>query len=326
MKPQNIKIDLKINPFTRLLPGQSIDDGIYNLSSTFDSKAREPLRGLTIAEEAILLPILIGTNNTGATYHKDVKDYWKGFSTPIETNGRTLEVGLIYNDSKEIYPFTSLDDLIQHQIKAIVEKGAYPINLEDYILFRFAVKHSQVANDYDDIRKSPNKIRFYLASIDKEIKDKVSKAEKEDKAFELYLEIKKDEQKLEDILILFNVSVKNLSQDEKSLKLKEITKIDIDKFITIVSDKNLQLKAFIYRAVSYGIIDKIPNTEIFNYVESRLGDTLNESVEFMKSTNPKNQLIYEQIYTTLQAKMQEDGIAKKYEINNFTTSSKVDKK
>lgn len=317
------KIIIKISPYIKLLPGEDISEKKLIIASTFDKETKGVLRGLTFNEEKIILPVVAGIDVLSQTWNKDVLDYWKNIAINIFEEERELEIGLTYLNEKEIPVSTNetLSQKVKRHIKLIESGECLPINYEDYIVWRFCLKHGKVANSIEDLKLSPNKIFYYLHSKLKEVKDKFAKIQLEEKAYELYINLKKDEQNINNMIVLFDEPYKDLQLAEKVIKLKDYMSNFVNKFILLAEDKNLQMKAFIQRAINLEILTRIPNTSIIDYGDVRLGDTIDEVVTYLKSENPKNQNLFEIIKGQVIAKLAQEGEVFKIAIGKKVTTT-----
>lgn len=295
------------------LPGD--DKTVHNFKIGSSLKGRAPLAGLSLEEEKIYLPDILGISSEDVSFRTYKRDYWNNISERVPhddegTNsrfpGRYVSIHLIFTDKAFCDAFTNADDfdkkgtvLINAQKAGVLD--VTPDSVADYILFRYCLVYSRVANNKKDIGKSA-KISFYLYSKNVEDAKKFEKFELSRRADKLFDVVREDEAKINAILRLFkldpddtflypDVRTKILALDEK---IKEKPKA----FITFANDKNLGLKALIQEAVSLGIVHNPSNTEVYYFGDSKevtLGKTLEDAVLFLKSNDPKNSQIKDSI-------------------------------
>lgn len=291
VKEQSKIVFVKRKKMSGLLPGQKEEDCILKIGSGFKHNA--PLAGLTFEEEARFLPIVTGVDSKSTNFKQACTSYWSNISKEIPYGeGLKLEIGLKYK-SKEDF---EKDKIKERTVEgAIINPIGEPINIIDYILWRYCLLYSRVANSIEDVGKSP-KIEFYLFSKDKEIEQKTATLNAKREANKLLYSrlgerdwvdctlrvlIAKDKATIVTIREL-----ETMSEKEKDLILSEYAESNPSQFLTIAEDKNLEMKAFVEVCVSRALLTRIPNTDSISLDGQTLGDTLEQTVTFL--CNPKN--------------------------------------
>lgn len=281
-----------------------IEGSLGKIGSAFSPRSQDVLRGLTPEEEERFLPRLIGTNTKSEHWDKATKEYWAGLSVSIpegngENDGLKLNISFKY-DSKEQEEYNKTCTY-----QSGLKQGT-PVNISDYILYRYCLVYNRVANTFEDINNSP-KIEFYLFSKEEEIslKSNVFKTVKE--ANQLFYRQMSDRQWVDWVLRIFIASDKNtkiyskdldtISEEEKDIILGKYVQDQPSKFMEIANDKSLEIKAFIELCVASNKLTRIPNTETIVMGETPIGSTIGEAVIFL--TNPKNA----NTYNTLKAQL-----------------------
>lgn len=284
------------------IPGQNPDDAKLKIGSSF--KGSSVNRGLTFKEEVRFLQEVLGINASSPNWEKSTKDYWCNISKPVPPKeGVKLEVGLKY---------ITEEDYLEDQNKKVNENGVIedckgtPINLSDYILWRYCLVYNEVANSIEFVGNSP-KINFYLFNKDKEIKDKKAIIDQKRSATKLLFSNLGDREWVEHVLrnliardSASKYTIRDLpeiSEDERDILLEEYVQEKTAEFLVLGNDKNLQLKSFIEIAIVLGKLSRIPNTATITLDGQVIGNTLEETVTFL--LNPKNN----DIYTTLKAQV-----------------------
>ena len=279
-----------------LLPGQDPDQANLKIGASF--KNQDTLRGLTPLEEARYLPNIIGVNPTDLGWSKAAKDYWQNISRPVPAgNGLELEVGFMW--FKE-------EDYIHDKISPETERKGTPINIADYVLYRYCLLYSRVANTIDDVGKSPN-ILFYIYSKETEVAAKKVALTFRRDADMLYYKNMGDRSWTDWVLRVLiagdkqaKIHIKDLTvitEDEKDILLKEYCDKNPTLFLQIGNDKRLELKAFIETCVVHGRLIRIPNTHTITFDNTPIGHSLDEAAGFL--LDAKNV----QVYNTLQAQI-----------------------
>jgi len=158
--------------------------------------------------------------------------------------------------------------------------------------------NEEIASSLEEL-KSKRKATYKYVMVDENQEASIAakEADLEEAAWSIYSELKHDRTRTIDILRIFNKRVSEESSDDmlRSL-LKTVMKDDTREFVTIVSDSNLDMKIFISKCVSAGLLQKrgssyrIPEGEI-------LGDTLFSAAVYLNK--PENQ----EILLSLQARL-----------------------
>lgn len=270
--------------------GDDPDTHIRKLGSIF--KGQKPLSGLSVEEEKKYLAGILGISPTSQEWDKAVRSYWANVSCEVPPgDGLKLQVGMAYNSEED----------------ADNEENGTPLVLEDYILYRFALVHSRVANKAEDAYKSP-KIEFYLYSEEKALNDSHSLLKKKQEAYAEYLKIATDESVISAILRLTKDSSDPdgkryfqpsfMSRKQKDIAIEKVVVENPTHFLTLVKDKSLSTKAFIEECISEGKLTRLPNTDTIMYGDNTtLGYNLGEAVAFL---NDKKNI---QILNTLTAQL-----------------------
>lgn len=292
-----------------LLPGQDPDEIREKIGSSL--KGNSPLRGLTKEEERRWLPSYVGSDEKSMDFEIKCTDYWNSISRDVPPSGPNglgglkLEVGLAYEDgydklgnvvtAREKYS----KDLIAPKDSngVIINPAGEPINLPDYILYRYCLVYNEIANEESLVGMSP-KIRFFIFTKDKDIADKKVALNKQKEAFTIYQQNIGDRNWVDHMLRLFlvrdqdsanpisNIMVKDLptiDPDEKDVILADYQIKDPESFIKFGKDKDLALKGFIEQCIASGILDRIPNTSTITFEGNTIGHTMEEAVVFLNT-------------------------------------------
>jgi hypothetical protein len=230
----------------KLLPG---DDAQYIAKIGGSLKNGVTNRGLDPEEERMYLPTLIGSDPNKADWSTATENYWKNISVDVPDNeeGLELEVGFKYKTEED----------------AATAKGGIPINIPNYVLWRYCLVYSKVANSIEDVDKSPN-IRFYLFDKAKEQKQKINLTAAKQKAYAKYLEIVGDIETITTILLVMEVGKGVImSKEDKLIALDSLVSSRPIDFLKVANDKNLQTKALIEKCLTRKFLTIIPNTDTY---------------------------------------------------------------
>lgn len=255
-------------------------------------------------ELKMLMPSMLGLSANSPTWDDKVNLYWNSLAKQVpETTGLELEVGFRYtldDNSREVYlkKLTSCKDdsaLAEYGEKQKEEdkwKFGTPINVEQYLLWRYCLVYGDVANDVADIDKSP-KIRFYIFDDTLRKKAEEERFKLETQANMKFYEILVDKDKINNILSVFGHNVLGFKNEvHKQSTLKKIVEAQPLKFLAVESDKQLQMKSFIERCIINNLLKRYANTTAVVDVDSldTIGTTLDAAIVYLNDAKHKDVL------------------------------------
>jgi len=254
---------------------------------------QSPLSGLSPFEEDEYLPAILGMTKNDDGWKKAVRNYWNNIRKIVPDGGLELETGFYYKTQQD----------------AQDGKEGYPMNISDYILWRYCLKYSKVANTIYDIDSSP-KIKFYLSDPATEENVEYAKVQKTLKANKYLAELilPDNANKLDDVLTLYGYNVAGMSMKSKIVTIHDLGADDskdpskIARFLNTYEDKLLRSRSWISRAVSYGILTRLPNTDTIQYRDHiTLGTTTEAAIAFLDN-DPQGQQYKLEIDSALMTK------------------------
>jgi hypothetical protein len=271
--PNSKKVTIK-----RLLPfnheaQQGLDDWFANANTAIGSyfKAGGSKRvetGLEDWEADELLPGMVNADSDDRDFREKIEKYYVDINTKIPAEGKTLEIGLKETNSKPI---------MYKDGEAKVKN--FPISLEDYLIYRHAIKHPYLAKDKLEGESNPLK-KFYLEDKTKESSELVKQESLKDEALAAYLGIAKDEKKVDLYLSVLGLKYKNIKKEERALTLKRKANENPQSFIDALNDTHAPTKFFINKLVSASIIRKEGARYLFE--GEQLGASLDDFVHYME--------------------------------------------
>lgn len=276
------------------LPGQNPDEAEVKVGASF--RGSSTLRGLTFEEEKKYLPDIIGVSSDSPEWAKETRNYWGNITKKCPPkDGVELQIGLRY-ESQEDYDYDQ--QLVSTKDGNLVNHKGIPINLADYIIWRYCLLYSRVANNESFIGLSP-KIEMYLYSKDKEVADKKKVLNSKRDAHNLYFKQIVDRDWVDFVLTVLVAQDKDperkvstiqqlqaMSEDEKDLLLDHYATSNPESFVVIGENKDLQTRAFIEQCIAAGKLTRIPNTDTITMDGTTIGNSIGEAVAFMN--NSKN--------------------------------------
>lgn len=282
----------------KTLNKSSFIDSIEKIGASF--KGQEVAKGLTPAEEARFLPQIIGVQFNEINWHKASKDYWLNISKVIPDGGLKLEIGLVYN-SQEDYDYDKKQTLKQNYdgVSVLINPKGNPINLSDYILWRYCLIYSKVANNLTLIGASKN-ISFYIYSKESEINAKKAQFKSKMEASKLlFSEISNRDWAnwLLRVLVTNDTDLNKkytigqiplFTSDEVDIALNEYCDKNPLTFIMYGTDKKLEIKAFIEECIVLGRLSRIANTQTIVFENQTIGNSLDQTVAFLSDAKNAN--------------------------------------
>jgi len=263
------KITIRQKEILNHLPKAVRAEAVSKLSSVYVN--RQPLKPFTPEEEKKYMQGILDVNPDHNDWPKYARNYWAEMSIPIGFTGVELEIGMDDNDM--------------------------PLQIMDYIKYRFALKHPHVAMTKDEMDADFNK-RFYIQDLTREDKSRNNEIQIKKDADKEFIKLSSSAKNMKRVLrLLSNVNPDRMTADQIENSLYEIKNSSPKKFFRIATDKNLELKAEIEEMVSAGVLRKIGNQIIF--IDEVLGDTTEDTVIYLKDKKNSGKL------TILRAKLKE---------------------
>jgi hypothetical protein len=249
------------------LPKEVRVSAITKLGSIY--VGRQPLKGVEGDEEKKFLNGVLDVSYDHVDWPKHIKRFWAEMSIKIPFEGVQLEVGL--------------DD------------NGQPYNVDQYLKYRFAVKHPHVALNKEDLTGTN---RFYIHDENKDILKKNADIQTRKDADKEFIKLSAEEKQMTRVLrLMSDLNPDTLTREQKENTLYSLKEASPKKFTRIAKDKNLALKAEIEELVSAGILRKIGNQII--YIDDVLGETLADTIVYLKDKKNSSTL------TVLRAKLKE---------------------
>ena len=228
-------------------------------------------------------PNLVGLSPNDPSFMLRVKQYLNNIRIPVDELGKTFDISFYYHHKKDYYKFKAKEEAIEEtyqkaprrgdvEIKAAIKakvnalnllesqkhKVGYPINVEDYLMYRHCLLYHSVAKDMSIIN-SDTSIRFYFKD-DKKEADKLRKYRLEvNKAKSNYVACIADSVLFEAVYIQYCVlnslpvlTYLNRPQLDKEIDLDKFSSNEPVKFNKIVYNKDIKLMAVIEKLIARG--------------------------------------------------------------------------
>tara|TARA_Y100001938_G_scaffold21293_1_gene27330 strand:+ start:252 stop:1058 length:807 start_codon:yes stop_codon:yes gene_type:complete len=264
-----MKVYLRRREVMNHLPKAVRAEAVMKLSSVYVN--RQPLKGFSLEEEKKYMNGFLDVSPDHQDWPKHSKNFWAELTIPVGFTGVELEIG--------------------------TDEDGTPVNLNDYIKYRFALKHPHVAMTKAEMDSDTRK-RFYIQDLTREDKVRNNSIQLKKDADKEFIKLSSNSKGMRRVLrLMSNTNPDRLTDEQVENTLYEIKNSKPKQFIRIATDKNLELKAEIEEMVTAGVLRKIGNQVIF--IDEVLGDTMEDTVVHLKDKKNSGKL------TILRAKLKE---------------------
>lgn len=263
-------------------------------------------------------PQIIGIMPNHENFLTRVKQYLNNIRIAVDEQGVTFDTSFVYEDKEGYYKVKAeleaiekkyasvnrnnsaeLRKALQEKINAIdaVErekaKYGYPLNVEDYLMYRHCLLYSDVAKDMAFINGEQN-IRFYIKDNKKEEERKRKQHELANKAMSNYVVLLSDEALFDAVYVQYCVTaakpiLSSMLKDrmDREIELRQFATDYPDKFNKIYSNKDVRTIADIEMLIARGeLIKSEYNQNITTPDGELIGANMTEALAWFK--NPEN--------------------------------------
>lgn len=263
-------------------------------------------------------PNIIGLSSNDPNFVSRVKQYLNNIRVPVDELGRSFDISFHYyhkSDYKKIkaeedkieeryqsankQSLSALKEALKDKINRIIDVETkkcslgYPINVEEYLIYRHCLIYNDVAKDIALINSDPS-IRFYFKDNKKE-EDKKRKYRIEvNKAKANYVTALANDEIFDAIYIQYCVTnnlpvASSIAENrlDKEIKLDKFSTDEPVKFNKIFNDKDLKLISTIELLISRGELVRSQYNQNISTVDGDfIGSNMKEAVIWFK--NPDN--------------------------------------
>jgi len=244
--------------------------------------------GLSISEQNLLMPEMIDLSTEDKDFRKKVKEFFDEINTKIpHKEGLKLEIGLSVDNDKP------------------VSKDNLPISIMDYIRWRHALGHPEVADNKDEAMGN-QLISYYIFDPEGLKAKNQDLIDARDTAMEYYLLLKKDKEKLDNFLAMLGEDPRGFEDQQE--KLDFLTNIinsreteKVNDFVTLYEDPKLENKSLLEKMVLTGVLKRVGPRYIVAETDAILGNSQEEAL--FEIEDQKNEQLMVALKTLLQEKM-----------------------
>lgn len=219
---------------------------------------RQPLRGLTDKEEETLLRGIIDVPYGHEKWPEKSKDFWASLSVKVPFEG--VELNITVDDSGE------------------------PEERMQYIIYKWALKHRQVAINEEEMKAQTGK-RFYIYDPEKDLLKRNEKVQVQKDADREFIKVSSDLDKMKVLArVLLNTDPNRMAELELENNLYDYKTSNPERFLKYCKDPNLEIQAEIEEMVESSVLRKIGNQIIFG--DETIGEDMKDAITYFK--NKKN--------------------------------------
>lgn len=244
-------------PNTTNLPDDVYTEAKRRIGSVY-LKGGDILKGLTIAEQKKWLPEVLGMSPGEPGWNKVVNQFYANLTVDVPTEGVTLDIS--------------------------TDEEGNPINVMDYIKFRFCEKHPHVSTD-----EAGSKGRYFISDPQKEKAAAVADTRQRKEAYKHLITLSDDVEKATLVLKAAGIRTQGLDEQAIELELEDLLEEDYSEFIRIATDKNLEKVALVWDCVEAGVLRKAGNTFLFG--DEVLGDDMESAIRFLNAKKNSETLL-----------------------------------
>lgn len=260
-------------------------------------------------------PALIGISPNNPDYITRVKAWLSNIQFAINENDVSLNISFYYNHKSDYLDIKKKEDAINAEydkvdrsntsaikdalkkkidalnaLESTKYKFGHPENIENYLIYRHCLLYKEVAKDTALINSDPN-IRFYIKDEAREQERQKKLTQERSLAMRNYVELCSSEIKFDAVFVAVSI-IRNDNLAEALLKEKTIKQNIImdfvntnpDKFNKLVTDKHIQIKAFIETLISRGeLVRSDYNQQISMPDGTFIGSNMNEAIAWFEN-------------------------------------------
>lgn len=241
------------------LPTPIIANSDKTIGSIFDG--RSPLSGLSREEERKYLPELIGAYPEDRNWGEKVREYWASFFILVPQEGVVLDISLKPNGE--------------------------PVNLRDWIKWKWCKAHVQVADNRKEMRRHPQTKKYYIHDPEKVDRKKENDANTRMVAYKQLIRLlskdtedsKKKSRRI--YRVLTGADPRALSDGQLKTSLESEVNMRPKEFLEVFNDKDLDHRATINELLDEHILDRTGTHITFN--GDIIGENMTEAIQFFKA-------------------------------------------
>lgn len=254
------------------------------IGSYFESSTSRIIgSGLSIEEQKLLLPDILGYHPDEREYKKKVIEFFQDMATEVPFGkGKELEIGLTSDNEKPL----SSDNL--------------PISVMDFIRWRHAAKHPRVAPTQEDAFGNML-IEFYVYDPKAMNESRNKETILRDNANAKYLSIKNKPEIVEALLVLYKHNPDEYKEAaDRTAALSRLVQENPGLLLSAMQDESLQTRAILRKMVEFKLIDIIDSAYYIADDKKNIGNNEDQAIAWLQDTTKNGNTV-----TLLKQKLQE---------------------
>lgn len=240
-----------------------------SIGSYWESKTSKGIgSGLSFSEQDLLMPRILDLPKEDRGFRPAIREYFLNICTHVPyEKGRELEIGLEKDNA------------------APVSEENLPINLTDFIRWRHARKHPWVAASRKEAEGNIL-VQFYIFDEEETEMENVQLLNTRDEASALYLAMKDEVHKMDQMLTLLGQDPRNFTGlNAMALKrdaLRTVVEKESEIFLKAHKQTHFEEKYLLTTMVNTGVLRRVGERYIDAETVEVIGNNLEEAVYFLK--------------------------------------------
>ena len=220
---------------------------------------RQPLRGVEGEEAHKLLSGILDVPPGHADWPKQEKDFWASMTVKIPFEGMELDIS--------------------------TDEDGNPNNVMDYIIYKWCMKHRQVAESEAQMKSDATK-RFYVYDPQKDLLKLNVEVKLRKEADKEFIKISSDPDKMRRLLRVLSKGSRpeKLTDMEVENQLYNLKNEKAGQFLKLSTDKHLDVRAELEQMLELGVLRAIGNQII--YGDETIGENITDTIVYFN--NKKN--------------------------------------
>jgi len=244
-------------PGTGQISSDLAANAVTKISSLFKNNIL--YKPLTPEEEKKWLPLIHDIDPESKDWRRNADRFWREFEIKVDEEGPILNISL--------------------------RADGEPVNVRDYVIYRFAASHPKVAESEGKMRSEGRD--FYVHDPEKVKMKQHASVSLRKEAYTKFAELSGTEVGLgilSRVLRMRGVNPDFMTAVDVDNAISDVVSNEPEAFLKVVGDKDLKVKAIIEEMVAKNVINKVGTNYLFG--DTILGATMMEAVLFIK--NPSN--------------------------------------
>lgn len=259
-----------------------------------------------------VMPRVINSNpgSKNSNWDEDLAYFFDSMHVDIPLEGKTLEIGFVYNINDKSRKEDIMSLAAEHNItsseglakfvEGVNKKGepnvevydkymyGYPIDAKHFIIYAYTFDHQPVANSAKDIVSKSKNIMYWIEDPEEHAAKKRADSQLKGEAMKQFVKLLTDASKKEMVILAIRGTLEGMDEDvDKDNYLQEVITSDPGSLVEACNDKLLQHKSFVRLLIDKGLFTEMENKVIYETTDPTkvIGNNMKEAIAFMSNTN-----------------------------------------